>query len=104
MDDDDFDDLLAGVESLQDSSQESLTNAAAYLTCGEVDYESGSPSEICASTSMSSDKHDAIVSTPITPPVEENPRSAELCSLNLLSCITDEGCEIYCYREDRRHV
>lgn len=31
MDDDDFDDLLAGVEMFPDSSQESLTNAASSL-------------------------------------------------------------------------
>ena len=35
MDDEDFEDLLAGVDLLEDSSQESLTNAAANLFVGE---------------------------------------------------------------------
>ena len=49
MDDEDFDDLLAGVDSLEDSSQESLTFAAANLDFFEnsdcdIQAESGTTS------------------------------------------------------------
>ena len=128
MDDEDFDDLLAGAEVLEFSSQESLTNAAADLTCNDWNEPYGimqtPPSSIAMETHgiheldiTSKPIHEAEAfdtwfidgcladapSQQASPP-EDEPKYAVIDVLNLCSITADRLRQVDRDREDRSCV